>query len=128
MASVVIVTTAALDEATLAGIVDPGDVVHIVVPAVGQTRMQWLTNAEDEPRDEAAAIAERVGDATPARTTTEENRDPPSQAVVDAVRKHRPDRVVVLLHKDDEATWLESGELERIPDTVEGVPIERRTL
>lgn len=129
MASVVIVTTVEVDRQLLAELVGPGDDVHVVVPAVEQSRLQWLTNAEDEPRELAAQIADDVAQRAPStRTTAEENRDSPSQAVIDAVRMHRPDRVVVLLRAEEESTWLESGELEKIPAEIEGVPIERRRI
>ena len=129
MASVVIVTTAELDDQLLGELVQPGDDVHVVVPAVEQSRLQWLTNAEDAPRDHAAQIAEQVAEDVPsARTTAQENRDPPSQAVTDAIREYRPDRVVLLLRAEDESTWLERGEIERVPTEIDGVPVERRIL
>jgi hypothetical protein len=129
MASVVVVTTVEVDHKTLARLVQPGDDVHVVVPAVEQSRLQWLTNAEDEPRAHAAETAEHVARRMPAsEITAEEKPDPPSLAVADAVRQYRPDRVVVVLREEGEAGWLESGELDRIPAEIDGVPVERRRL
>ena len=42
-----------------------GDVeIKVVAPAVKQSRLQWLTNAEDDARAEAERTAEKVAQAT----------------------------------------------------------------
>lgn len=126
---VVLILTQELDHTALDELVSPGDEVHVIAPAVTQSRLQWLTNAEDQPRADAARLAEEMAaeTATPI-ASAEERPDAPAQVVRDAIREYRPDRLVVVLRPETEAGWLESGELDRIPDEFEGVPIERHVL
>lgn len=129
MARVVLVTSVELAEEELDGIVGSDDEVFVVVPAVHQSRLQWLANDEDAARAEAEATAKAVADHAPSNMTeAEETREGPVQAVVDAVRAHRPDRVVVVVRTDDEASWLEKGALDRLPGSVEGVPVDRLAI
>ena len=44
----------------LSDVVAPDDELHVVVPAVEQSRLQWLTNDEDNARAEAQAVGEAV--------------------------------------------------------------------
>ncbi|MFN0156145.1 MAG: hypothetical protein ACKVUT_17365 [Gaiella sp.] len=126
---VVLILTQEPDDTELDEIVSPGDEVHVIAPAVTQSRLQWLTNAEDQPRADAARLAEVTAAKAPAPITSAEERpDAPAQVVEDAIREYRPDRLVVVLRPETEASWLESGELDRIPDEFEGVPIERHVL
>ena len=39
--------------------------VKVVVPAVQQSRLQWLTNAEDDAREHAEETASAIADALP---------------------------------------------------------------
>ena len=41
------------------------DELKVVVPAVKQSRLQWLTNADDDAREEAEDAAASIDDATP---------------------------------------------------------------
>jgi hypothetical protein len=126
MAKIVVLTSVELDQALLAEIAGPGDEVHVVVPAVEQSPLQWLTNEEDAARGVAAEVGRSVEQAVPTGATSSESKpDPPAQLLADAVREHRPDRVVVALRDGDDARWLESGELGRMPGMFEGVPVER---
>ena len=51
------------------------------------------------------------------------------EAALDSiVAEHHPDRVVVALREGEEATWLEEGELEELPDEIDGVPLVRIRL
>ena len=105
------------------------DEVHVVVPAVEQSRLQWLANEDDGARAEAARIGRAVEDSAETRaTSSEQTPDGPGQALADAIREHHPDRVVVLLRVGDDAPWLEKGELARTPGMFEGVPVERFAL
>jgi hypothetical protein len=123
---IVVVTSVELEPALLAQIAGPGDEVHVVVPAVEQSPLQWLANEEDNARGVAEEVGRSVERAVPSGATSSEAKpDPPAQLVADAVREHRPDRVVVALRAGEDASWLESGELGRIPGTFEGVPVER---
>ncbi len=126
MARIVVITTVELPEHALDGHVDSGDELIVVAPAVEQSRLQWLTNDEDDARARADALAASTADSAPAgEVAIEVTPEVPSQAVLDAIREHDPDRVVVALRTGDDATWMEDGELRPLPDTVGGVPITR---
>jgi hypothetical protein len=82
----------------------------VVVPSTKVSRLQWLTNEEDDARaeaDSAAAAAERqTGERTAAVASHEAD---PVQAVEDALRTFPADEIVVVTKPDAEAEWLEGG-------------------
>jgi len=124
MARVVVVATSPVTRGELAQHVGPDDELAVVAPAVEQSRLQWLTNDEDEARHRAQAVGESVADRAPTDAESVEVKpDPPSQAVSDAIAAHDPDRVLVVVRHGEHATWLERGEAERIPDEFDGVPV-----
>ena len=126
MARVVVVSSSQLDKDALWGVVSPDDELHVVVPAVKQSRLQWLTNDEDEARAEARAVGDAVAADAPADASDVDVKpDPPQQVVRDAIAEHRPDRVVVALRDGEEATWLEEGGLDELPSAIDGVPVDR---
>jgi GABA permease len=84
--------------------------VRVVAPASGLSRLDWLTNAEDDERSEAAARAREVAQALPADQVQARVGDSdPVQAIDDAVRTFDPDQVVVVSHADEDSSWLETG-------------------
>lgn len=126
MARVVVVSSSKLDKEALWGVVSSEDELHVVVPAVKQSRLQWLTNDEGKARAEARAVGEAVVQAAPADASDVDVKpDPPQQVVRDAIAQHRPDRVVVALRDGEEATWLEEGGLDELPSAIDGVPVDR---
>lgn len=126
---VVVVTSSDIDRRDLAEHIAADDELHVVVPAVAQSRLQWLANDEDDARAEAVAVAESVGEAAPVDPATIDVKpDFPRQLVLDAIAEHRPDRVIVALRDREEGTWLEDGELEELPDEVDGIPLVRIRL
>ncbi|HET9438121.1 MAG TPA: hypothetical protein VFO64_07960 [Gaiellaceae bacterium] len=129
MARVVVVSTSEVDRNALAGLLEPSDELVVVVPAVEQSRLEWLANDEGDARRRAREVGESVADdAPPARTSVEVTPDVPHQAVLDAIAEHAPDRIVVALREGEDASWLEEGELARVPGEIEGVPVERLQL
>jgi hypothetical protein len=129
MASVVVVASAEVDRETLADHVEPGDELHVVVPAVEQSRLQWLTNDESDARARAGQVGDEiVAEAPTAEGSVDVKRDPPTQAVLDAIAEHDPDRILVVLRTGDDATWLEEGELAEVPGELAGVPVTRVTI
>ena len=129
MASVVVVASSEVDRGTLADYVEPGDELHVVVPAVEQSRLQWLTNDESEARARADQVGGEILAGAPTEGgTVDVKRDPPSQSILDAIAEHEPDRILVVLRTGDDATWLEQGELAQVPGEIAGVPIMRVTL
>ncbi len=84
--------------------------VRVVAPASGLSRLDWLANAEDDERTDAAARAEDVADAIPAdRVDAKVGDTDPVQAIDDAVRTFDPDEVLLVTRPDDDVSWLESG-------------------
>jgi hypothetical protein len=124
MGRVVVVSSTEIDPALLGEHLEPEDELHVVVPAVEQSRLQWLTNDEDRARERA----DRVGEAIAANAPTESSSvdvksDLPSQAVLDAIAEHDPDRILLVLRKGEDASWLEQGELDQVPGEIAGVPV-----
>jgi hypothetical protein len=126
MARVVVVSSSQLDKQALWGVVSSDDELHVVVPVVKQSRLQWLTNDEDEARAEAQAVGEAVAKDAPADASDVDVKpDPPQQVVRDAIAEHQPDRVVVALRDGEEASWLEEGGFDELPGEIDGVPVDR---
>lgn len=124
MGRVVVVATSSVDRSVLADHVDPSDELVVVVPAVEQSRLDWLANDEDAAREHAHDVGETVAAEAPADAETIEVKpDSASQAVLDAIAEHDPDRIVAVVREGDDATWLE--DVEEIPGTIDGVPVTR---
>jgi GABA permease len=84
--------------------------VRVVAPASGLSRLDWLANAEDDERADAAARAEDVADAIPTdRVAAEVGDTDPVQAIDDAVRTFDPDEVLLVTRPEDDVSWLEAG-------------------
>jgi hypothetical protein len=100
--------------------------VHVVVPAVRQSRLQWLTNAEDDARAEAERTAREVARAAERdaeHVEAEAGDSDPLLAVEDALRTFRADEIVVVTRTGDDASWLEEGAAETIADRFPQLPV-----
>src|SRR5262249_47307890 len=98
MARVVVIASSEVSRESLEAFVDPEDELHVVVPAVEQSRLQWLANDEDEARSEAENVGREIGDAAPTDpSTVTVKRDDPAQLVQDAIAEHGPDSIVIAL-------------------------------
>ena len=128
MGRVVVVASSDLPRAALSDVVSPDDELRIVVPAVEQSRLQWLTNDEDGARAEASAVGEAIQRVAPVDAKVEVKPDLPRQLVLDAIAEHDPAKVVVALREGEDATWLEEGELDGLPTEIEGVPVVRISI
>jgi hypothetical protein len=106
----------------LAGREAPDDVeIRVVAPASRISRLDWLTNAEDDARATAAEQAEDVAEALPEDVEGVETGDSdPLQAVEDALRTFPADEVVILRGPREEATWLEEGFADAVRERFEG--------
>jgi hypothetical protein len=109
---VLVVTTTGAPSAEIVKIVRTyaGDdaEVHVIAPASKLSRLDWLTNAEDDARADAAERAEATAAAD--RTAEPHVGDvDPLLAIEDALRMFPADEIVVLTEPESEATWLESG-------------------
>ena len=106
-----------------------GDVgeVKVVAPAVKQSRLQWLTNAEDDARAEAERTAEQVAQATAdeaEHVEAEAGDSDPLLAVEDALRTFAADEIVVVLRAGEDASWLEEGASDTIAERFPGLPVK----
>jgi hypothetical protein len=124
VARVVVISSSEIEPGVLSEVVSADDELHIVVPAVEQSRLQWLANDEGDAREDAAAVGESVATAARAEPSSVDVKpDPPRQVVLDAIAEHQPDRIVVALRDGEEATWLEDGELDELPREIDGIPV-----
>jgi hypothetical protein len=129
VARVVVVASAEVDRSELQEVVGPDDELVVVVPAVEQSFLQWLTNDEGEARERAAEVGETIEDEAPTDADqVQVKREVPAQLVQDAVAEHRPDRIVLAVREGEDATWLEDGQLDDVPDEIAGVPVTRITI
>jgi nucleotide-binding universal stress UspA family protein len=123
---VVVVSSSQIERHALADVVSADDELYVVVPAVKQSRLQWLFNDEDKARAEAQAVGESIARDAPADASEIEVKpDPPEQAVLDAIAEFHPDRIVVALREGDDATWLEGDGPDQLARTIDDIPVER---
>jgi hypothetical protein len=98
--------------------------LRVVVPAVRQSRLQWLTNADDDARERADDAASSIADALPSQEIEASAGDSdPLLAVEDALREFAADEVIVVTRPDEEATWLEEGSPEVIARRLPGLKV-----
>ena len=108
MRNVLVISSSEWPVAALrAALGDDIDELRVVVPAVHQSRLQWLTNADDDARERADDAASSIADALPSQETEASAGDSdPLLAAEDALREFAADEVVVVTRPDEEATWL----------------------
>ena len=85
----------------------------VVAPASGISRLDWLTNAEDDAHTDAAKRADELAEAAP--TDDIESRvgdSDPVQAIEDALRTFAADELIIVTLPDEDADWLEKGSAE----------------
>ena len=82
----------------------------VVVPASKISKLDWLTNAEDDTRAEAAELAEEVAEEVPGEgVETRVGDADPVQAVEDALSDFPAEELIVITRVGEEADWLEKG-------------------
>ena len=89
--------------------------VRVVAPAAEISRLDWLTNDEQEARAEAGERALAAGFAVApdaASVYAEVGDTDPVQAIEDALREFPADELVLVTHPDEDAGWLEEGTAE----------------
>ena len=104
--------------------------IHVVAPASDVSPLQWLANDEDDAREEAGGIATKAAgivEREAAGTEAEVGDTDPVQAIEDALRTFRADEVLVVTHRDDDASWLEQDLAEEARERF-GVPVTRLTV
>jgi hypothetical protein len=87
--------------------------ILVVAPASDISRLDWLTNAEDDVRAEATERAEEIGEAVPTDNfETRVGDSDPVKAIEDALRTFPADELIVVTRPDEDAAWLEEGSVE----------------
>ena len=82
----------------------------VVAPASKVSKLEWLTNADDDARAEAAARVEDVAESAPAEEIeTRVGDSDPIQAIEDALRDFRAEELILITRPGDDAYWLEEG-------------------
>ena len=104
---------------------DGVDELKVVVPAVKQSRLQWLTNADDDAREEAEDAAASIDGATSDAVEAEAGDADPLQAAEDALADFEADELVVVTRPDEQATWLEEGRAVDIERRFPGLEVTR---
>ena len=127
MRNVLVISSSERPVAALrAALGDDIDELRVVVPAVHQSRLQWLTNADDDARERADDAASSIAEALPSQETEASAGDSdPLLAVEDALREFAADEVVVVTRPDEEATWLEEGNTQAIARRLGGLKVTR---
>ena len=110
---VIVVPTASVPEPLLQSVVrqhaGEGAEIHVVAPASKISRLDWLTNAEDDARADAQDRAEETAAAVPSENVdTHVGDTDPLLAIEDALRQFPADEVIVVT-RPGESTWLEDG-------------------
>jgi hypothetical protein len=135
MTNVLLVTTVDANESLLSeelrrAIGDSAATVRVVAPATDVSRLDWLTNDEDEARAEARNAADTAARAVESSSVeidqTSHDTDA-AQAVVDALRGFDADEIVVVTRPGDDANWLDEEAVASALET-SGVPVRRVEL
>jgi hypothetical protein len=89
----------------------------VVAPASDISRLDWLTNADDDARTAAAARADELAEAAPVGDVEARVGDAdPLKAIEDALRTFPADELIVVTLGDQDAGWLEKGSGEKALD------------
>ena len=91
--------------------------ILLVAPASDISRLDWLTNADDDARTAAAARADELAEAAPVGDVEARVGDSdPLKAIEDALRTFPADELIVVTLSDQDAGWLEKGSGEKALD------------
>ena len=91
--------------------------ILLVAPASDISRLDWLTNADDDARTAAAARADELAEAAPVGDVEARVGDSdPLKAIEDALRTFPADELIVVTLGDEDAGWLEKGSGEKALD------------
>ena len=111
---VIVVPTASIPDELLQSVVwahaGTDAEIHVVAPASNVSRLDWLTNAEDDAREDAQALANETAATVPTENVEALVGDSdPLQAIEDALRTFPADEVIIITLPDESGSWLESG-------------------
>lgn len=82
----------------------------VIVPASNISKLDWLTNAEDDARADAAQLAEEVAAGVAGEDVETRVGDAdPVKAVEDALSDFPAEELIVITRAGEETEWLEEG-------------------
>jgi hypothetical protein len=116
-----------------AGTFAEGTEVRVLAPASKLSRVDWLTNAEDDARAEAAERADTVAERLDERTRSATEIDAavgdsdPLLAIGDALRTFPAEEIVVVSTRAGGEPWLEH-DLVQVARARFGVPLSHHVL
>ena len=126
---VLVVSSVELAESVVRQLVGNEAETVVVVPAVRQSRLQWLANDDDRARATAERAAQRLAERTPGETIESRAGDPdPRLAIEDALREFGADEILVVTRPEDSAGWLEQRALDERLGTTGGIPVRQVVL
>jgi hypothetical protein len=80
----------------------------VIVPASNISKLDWLTNAEDDARADAAQLAEEVAEGVPGEDVeTRVGDSDPVKAIEDALSDFPAEELIVITRAGEKADWLE---------------------
>ncbi len=107
---ILLVVTADIDAGGLTGLPDlSGEDVRVVAPLAQLSHVQWLANDDREERDAAAERAHRVAGAVAPEADRAVGDDDVLLAIEDELRTFDADEIWLVMSKESEANWLETG-------------------
>lgn len=83
--------------------------VRVVAPASKVSRLEWLTNDEDDARRDAEQRGRETAETLDVEADAEAGDVDPVQAIEDALRTFPADEILVVVPQDDEENWIERG-------------------
>jgi hypothetical protein len=133
--NLLVITTVPADEARLAEelkqLAGEDGTIHIIAPAAQISRLDWLTNAEDDARAEASEASGRtaaaMGDQVTVQVDTTSQDTDAAQSIDDALRSFPADEVIAVTSAGEESTWLEDETVKAAFER-SGVPVRHIEL
>ncbi len=124
---ILVVATTAPDERLRNEIPEDAE-VRVVSPATKVSPLDWLTNAEDDARAEAAQAAEQTAEVLEGGPEVEVDRTSQNpdaaENVRDALRQFPADEIVVVTSPGGDDSWLEEDAVREALEAP-GVPVRR---
>jgi hypothetical protein len=107
---VLVVVTADIGDTDLIELPDLSrEDVRVVAPLAQLSHTQWLANDDGEERDAAAERAHRVAGAVSPSAERSVGDDDVLLAIEDELRTFEADEIWLIMSKESEANWLETG-------------------